>query len=266
MGKTRVTIWNEYRHEVNEPRIAEVYPIGIHGAIAEMLGKHTDYEIRTATLDQPEHGLTQEVLDNTDVLIWWGHMAHNEVSDEVVNRVHQRVLDGMGMIFLHSGHESKPFIKLMGTSCHLKWRENNELERVWVVDPSHPITRGLPDYIELPHEETYSERFDIPAPDELVFISWFSGGEVFRSGCCYRRGQGRIFYFRPGHEEFPTFYREDITRVIINAVEWAKPVGGPVSHFGLVPYPYEKSVPVTERAQKMADLIPKEYYAVKPEE
>lgn len=263
MAKTRVTVWNEYFHEVNEPRIAQVYPKGIHGAIAEMLGKKTDYEIRTATLDQPEHGLTQEVLDNTDVLIWWGHMAHNKVSDEVVNRVCQRVLDGMGMIFLHSGHESKPFIKLMGTSCHLKWRENDEKERVWVIDPAHPIARGLPAFIELPKEETYSERFDIPTPDELVFISWFSGGEVFRSGCCWRRGKGRIFYFRPGHEEFPTFYRDDITQVIINGIEWAKPVDGPAFNYGLVPYPYEESVPVQEKARVMAERIPKEYYAIK---
>ena len=264
MGKTRVTIWNEYRHEVNEPRIAEVYPIGIHGAIAEMLGKHTDYEIRTATLDEPEHGLTQEVLDSTDVLIWWGHMAHHEVSDEIVDRVQKRVLEGMGMIFLHSGHFSKPFQRLMGTTCNLKWRENNEKERVWVIDPSHPIARGLPAYIELPQEETYGERFDIPAPDELVFISWFSGGEVFRSGCCYRRGSGRIFYFRPGHEEFPTFYREDITQVIINGVEWAKPVGGPVSKYGFVPYPYEKDVPMGERAKAAAEKCPPEWVCDDP--
>ena len=246
MGKVRVTIWNEYRHEVLEERIAKVYPKGIHGAIAEMLGRHMDYEIRTATLAEPEHGLTQEVLDNTDVLIWWGHMAHNEVSDEVVERVCKRVLDGMGMIFLHSGHHSKPFRKLMGTTCNVKWRENDEKERLWIVDPSHPITAGLPEYIELPKEETYGERFDIPAPDELVFISWFSGGEVFRSGCCYRRGKGRIFYFRPGHEEYPTFYREDITRVLINAVEWTKPFEYPKLTFDHVPTPYE-DIPLKQR-------------------
>ena len=223
MSKVRVTIWNEYRHEVLEERIAKVYPKGIHGAIAEMLGKHTDYEIRTATLAEPEHGLTQEVLDNTDVLIWWGHMAHNEVSDEVVERVCKRVLDGMGMIFLHSGHHSKPFRKLMGTTCNVKWRENDEKERLWIVDPSHPITAGLPEYIELPKEETYGERFDIPAPDELVFISWFSGGAVLRSGCCYHYGAGKIFYFQPGHETFPVYYQKEVQTVITNAVRWAAP-------------------------------------------
>lgn len=262
MAKTKVTIWNEYQHEVNEPRIAQVYPKGIHGAIAEMLGKNADYEIRTATLAEPEHGLTQEVLDDTDVLIWWGHMAHQKVSDEVVNRVCQRVLNGMGMIFLHSGHESKPFIKLMGTSCHLKWRENDEKERLWVIDPAHPIAKGLPPYLELPKEETYGERFDIPQPDELVFISWFSGGEVFRSGCCFHRGAGKIFYFRPGHEEFPTFYREDITKVIINAIEWAKPTESAPVKFGLVPYPYE-DIPVMDKAKAMAERIPEQYWANK---
>ncbi len=239
MDKISVTVWNEYRHEVREPRIREVYPAGIHGAIKEMLDRFGDYRVRTCTLDTPEHGLTEEVLSDTDVLIWWGHMAHGEVADEVVERVHKHILQGMGAIFLHSGHESKLFKKLMGTTCALKWRENDEKERVWVLNPAHPIAKGLPEFIELPKEETYGERFDIPEPDELVFVSWFAGGEVFRSGCCFKRGAGRIFYFRPGHEEYPTFYREDVTRVIANAVEWAAPVHGPDIRYGHVPAPWE---------------------------
>ncbi len=239
MDKVSVTVWNEYRHEVREPRISEVYPAGIHGAIKEMLDKRGDYRVRTCTLDTPEHGLTEEVLQDTDVLIWWGHMAHREVADEIVERVHKRILEGMGAIFLHSGHESKLFKKLMGTTCALKWRENDEKERVWVVNPAHPIAKGLGEFLELPKEETYGEHFDIPAPDELVFVSWFSGGEVFRSGCCFQRGAGRIFYFRPGHEEYPTFYREDITQVIANAIDWAAPVHGPNIQYGHVPAPWE---------------------------
>ena len=219
----RVTVWNEYIHEKNEERIKKVYPTGIHGAIAEMLGKTTDFIIKTATLEEPFHGLTDEVLENTDVLVWWGHVAHKDVSEEVAEKVKQRVLDGMGLIVLHSGHLSKPFVKLMGTVCRSKWRENDEKERIWVIEPSHPIAEGLPEYIELEKEETYGERFEIPAPDELVFISWFSGGEVFRSGCCYKRGLGKVFYFRPGHEEYPTFYRDDITLILKNACNWAKP-------------------------------------------
>lgn len=227
----RVTVWNENVHE-KEERIAKVYPEGIHGAISRMLGRNEDLKIRTATLEMEEHGLTQEVLDDTDVLIWWGHLAHAKVSDEVADRVCKRVLDGMGLIVLHSGHLSKPFVKLMGTCCRSKWRENDETERIWVIEPAHPIAANLPEYIELEQEETYGERFEIPTPDELVFISWFSGGEVFRSGCCYKRGLGKIFYFRPGHEEYPTFYREDITQVLENAVYWAKPSHGPKPTLG----------------------------------
>lgn len=217
----QVTVWNEFRHEQRNPNVRAVYPDGIHGAIAA--GLSDEYKVRTATLDEPDHGLSDEVLKSTDVLIWWGHMAHAEVSDEIVRKVMKRVWQGMGLIVLHSGHFSKVFKGLMGTSCDLKWREANERERLWVVSPGHPIAEGIGEYIELPQEEMYGEHFDIPQPDELVFISWFEGGEVFRSGCCYSRGQGKIFYFRPGHETYPTYYNEDIRRVIRNAVKWAAP-------------------------------------------
>ena len=227
-----VTIWNEYIHERESEAIAKVYPKGIHGAIAEMLGKSGEYNIRTATLDMDECGLTDDVLNSTDVLIWWGHMKHGDVPDEIAEKVRQRVLAGMGFIPLHSAHLSKPFVKLMGTLCRSKWRENDEKERIWVIEPSHPICKNLPEYIELPMEETYGERFEIPTPDELIFISWFSGGEVFRSGCCYKRGLGKVFYFRPGHEEYPTFYRDDITQILKNAIEWAKPSEGPIPTLG----------------------------------
>lgn len=217
-----VTVWNENRHEQQNPVVREIYPKGIHGAIASFL--EDAFNVRTATLDEPEHGLTPEVLDGTDVLIWWGHLAHGEVSDEVVERVKQRVLDGMGLIVLHSGHFSKIFKTLMGTSCDLKWREADEKERIWIVDPSHPIADGIGESIELEKEEMYGEHFDIPAPDQLVMVSWFEGGEIFRSGCTYQRGNGKIFYFRPGHETYPTYYHQDVQKVIANAVKWAAPV------------------------------------------
>ena len=168
----------------------------------------------------------------TDVLIWWGHKAHEEVRDETVNRVQARVLHGMGLVVLHSGHHSKIFKRLMGTSCNLIWRVADEVERIWVVAPSHPIATGLDRYIELDREEMYGEFFDVPPPEELVFLSWFPGGEVFRSGCCYTRGSGKIFYFRPGHESYPTFYNADVRKVIANAVHWAAPVDGPARVFG----------------------------------
>jgi trehalose utilization protein len=228
----RVTVWNEYRHEKEDAAIGGIYPEGIHGAIAAGLSEQADFSVRTATLDEPEHGLTDDVLDATDVLTWWGHKAHGAVSDEVVARVKARVLDGMGLIVLHSGHYSKIFTALMGTTCSLKWREADEKERIWVVNPGHPIAAGLGEYIEFAHEEMYGEHFDVPPPDELVFVSWFQGGEVFRSGLCYSRGAGKIFYFRPGHETYPTYYNPEVRRVIANAVRWAAPVNGPDRIFG----------------------------------
>ncbi len=228
----RVTVWNEYRHEKRNARIGSIYPEGIHGAIAAPL-RNAGYEVRTATLDEPEHGLTDEVLNSTDVLTWWGHMAHGEVRDEIVAKVQKRVVqDGMGLVVLHSGHFSKIFTRLMGSSCNLKWREAGEKERIWIVEPGHPIAKGLPEHIEIEHEEMYGERFDIPAPDTLVMLSWFQGGEVFRSGCCYHRGRGKVFYFRPGHESYPTYHHPQVQQVLINAVAWAAPSGGPAHDFG----------------------------------
>jgi trehalose utilization protein len=218
----RVTVWNEYRHEKSSEEVAKIYPEGIHSTIATALSKD-GFTVRTATLDEPEHGLTDEVLANTDVLIWWGHKAHPEVKDEIVAKVQKRVLDGMGLIALHSAHYSKIFRTLMGTACDLKWRESGDRERLWVVTPNHPIVEGIHEYIELEHEEMYGEPFGIPAPETLIFMSWFTGGEVFRSGCCYTRGQGRIFYFRPGHETLPTYHNPQIQKVISNAVRWAAP-------------------------------------------
>ncbi|HET8845168.1 MAG TPA: ThuA domain-containing protein [Ktedonobacteraceae bacterium] len=240
MAALRVTIWNEFRHERRNEKVAKIYPEGIHMTIAAALRQEKDLTIRTATLDEPEHGLSTSVLQETDVLLWWGHQAHHEVADEIVDRVQQRVLDGMGLIVLHSGHYSKIFKRLMGTSCALNWREGNDHERLWVVQPGHPTMAGIGPYFELDHEEMYGEYFDIPQPDTLVLVSWFSGGEVFRSGCCYTRGQGRIFYFRPGHETYPTYHHPQVQRVIANAVRWTAPDNvSPVQHFDNVP-PLEK--------------------------
>jgi trehalose utilization protein len=232
-NEIKVTVWNEYYHEIESPRIAAVYPKGIHGAIADFLTP-AGFKVCCATQEEPEHGLTKERLDETDVLIWWGHMRHHLVSDEVVQRVYDRVQEGMGLIALHSAHASKIFNKLCGSfTDNLKWRESDDKEILWVIQHNHPIVEGLEkDHILLEVEETYGERFDIPTPDELIFISWFSGGEVFRSGVTYNRGLGKVFYFQPGHEEYPTYYNKEIQKVIINAVSWCannkavKPVYG----------------------------------------
>ena len=218
----RVTVWNEGVHEKTSEEVRKVYPNGMGDPIATYLRKQEGIaSVRVVELESEGQGLTDEILNETDVMTWWGHKAHSLVTDENAARVQQRVLDGMGLIVLHSGHMSKPFMRLMGTGCMLKWREMGELERLWIVDPSHPIADGLPESFELKHTEMYGEHFDIPKPDDLVFISWFQGGEVFRSGCCWHRSQGKVFYFRPGHETFPIYYDENVMRVIYNGVKWA---------------------------------------------
>ena len=218
----KVTVWNENQHEKKDPIVLEYYPGGLHGYIANFL-KCDDIETRTATLDDEECGLTDEVLADTDVLVWWGHRAHDKVPDEVVERVQKYVLAGMGLIVLHSGHHSKIFRKLMGTTCNLKWR-NNAHERIWTVMPNHPIAAGVDETFVLDPEEMYGECFDIPNPDDVIFMGWFNGGEVFRSGCTWTRGHGRIFYFQPGHETNRAFQNENVQRIIKNGVRWACPV------------------------------------------
>lgn len=218
-----VVVWGEFRHEKRNAKVAAIYPDGMHETIAAFLRRDAALDVSTAWLDQPEHGLTEARLARTDVLVWWGHMAHGDVADAVVDRVQRRVLEGMGLIVLHSGHYAKIFKRLMGTTCSLKWRESTDKERVWNVAPHHPITAGLGEYFEIPAEEMYGEPFGIPQPDELIFISWFTGGEVFRSGATWQRGNGRVFYFRPGHETYPTYHDANVQRVITNAVLWARP-------------------------------------------
>lgn len=225
-GPVSVLVWGENRHEQLQPEVAQIYPEGMHNTIRQGIEENLGHKakVTTATLDDPEHGLTEEVLSATDVLVWWGHAAHAEVADEVVDRVHAHVLAGMGLIVLHSGHWSKIFGKLMGTSCTLRWRSERDREIVWTVDPTHPIAQGIPHPFIIPEQEMYGEFFDIPAPDALIFLSSFSGGEVFRSGCTFKRGYGKIFFFSPGDQDYPVYHHKDVRRVIANGVEWARTV------------------------------------------
>ena len=218
----KVTVWNENQHEKKDPKVLEYYPGGLHGYIANFL-KCDGIEVRTATLDDPDCGLTDEVLADTDVLVWWGHRAHDQVPDEVVDRVQKYVLSGMGLVVLHSGHHSKIFRRLMGTTCNLKWRDNAH-ERIWTVKPNHPIAAGVPETFVLDPEEMYGEAFDIPNPEEIIFMGWFNGGELFRSGCTWTRGHGKIFYFQPGHETNKSFQNENVQLIIKNGVKWACPI------------------------------------------
>ena len=229
----QVTVWNENVHEREKSAVAERYPDGIHGAIADAIDGE-EREVRTATLQEDEHGLTEQVLEQTDVLVWWSHCANDQVSDAVAERVVDRVHDGMGFVPVHSGKNSKPFKRLMGTTCSIKYRHGGETERVWAADPGHPITDGLDESFEIPETEMYGEPYDIPEPGRTVFVSWFEGGEVFRSGVCYRRGRGRIFAFRPGHEGYPIFYQDEVRQVLSNAVDWVAPNDGAMVRYGEV--------------------------------
>lgn len=248
----RALVWGENIHERTNPAVAAIYPDGMHTVIAAALAEEGGIEALTATLQEPEHGLTQERLAATDVVLWWGHKAHGEVDDMVVERVQRRVWEGMGLVVLHSGHYSKIFKRLMGTPCSLKWREAGERERVWVVNPSHPIARGLGECFELPSTEMYGEPFSVPEPLETVFISWLEGGEVFRSGLTFQRGGGRIFYFAPGHETYPIYFDGNVRRVLRNAVRWAHNPARPWS--GIVTAP---NVPAERALEPLVAKGPK---------
>ena len=257
----RVTVWNENVHETRgDQDVLRLYPEGIHGAIAAGLSAALpDAEVRTATLQEPEHGLPEAVVAETDVLLWWGHVAHEEVDDAVVERIHRHVLEGMGIIVLHSGHHSKIFRRLMGTTCSLRWRNDRDSELVWTVAPRHEIAQGVAQPIELPGQEMYGEFFDIPEPEELIFISSFSGGEVFRGGVTYRRGYGRVFYFSPGDEIYPVYHHPDIRRVIANAVRWARPTQARESYAITPMYlPGEFHRPVLTSPDGLIDYVTRE--------
>lgn len=249
----KALVWGENVHEQKSDVVAELYPQGMHAQIAKLLAEDSGIAVDTVVLQDPEHGLTEEVLADTDVLLWWGHAAHGDVEDAIVERVAKRVWEGMGLILLHSAHFSKIFKRLMGTPCALKWREAGERERVWVVNPRHPIAEGLGEYFELENEEMYGEPFSVPEPLETVFISWFQGGEVFRSGLTYRRGAGNIFYFRPGHETYPTYYDATVGKVLRNAVKWAhNPQGRYVDVHDAPNVPVDKALEkIEERGGKL---------------
>ena len=229
MTKLRVTVWSEVIDPVLEPRAVTYYPDDINVYLAEFLSIEHDFEVRTANLRQKENGLSQEILNDTDVLVWWSHLYDDQVSDETAQRVAETVLNGMGILFLHASLGSKPAKILLGTNSNTgKYREIGEKEKIWVVDRSHPVVDGMEkEYIEIPASEMYGEPYGIPTPDDIVFISWFEGGEVLRSGVDWKKGAGKVFFFAPGHEEFPVYYHSEIQKAVKNIVRWLKPVKGP---------------------------------------
>lgn len=249
----RALVWGENVHERINPVVGALYPDGMHAVIAAALNEDAAITAETATLQEPEHGLPAERLARTDVLLWWGHRAHGEVADAVVERVQERVWQGMGLIVLHSGHYSKIFKRLLGTPCSLCWREAGERERLWVINPSHPIVQGLPGHFELPSTEMYGEPFSVPEPMETVLITWYEGGEVFRSGITYQRGGGRIFYFAPGHETYPIYFDANVRQVLRNAVRWAHNPAAPWASITTAPnVPVEQALePITAKGPSL---------------
>ncbi|MDR0426377.1 MAG: ThuA domain-containing protein [Clostridiales bacterium] len=200
----------------------EAYPEGMQNCLKAMLEAAGH---RVTLVEQDENGdgaAMAAAVGDADVAYWWGHGLHQKVSDAAADAVVRAVWRGMGLVCLHSSHLSKPFLRLIGTDGTLCWREAGENERLWVVDPAHPIAAGLPPTVEIEREEMYGEPFGIPQPDELVFLGWYKGGEVFRSGCVFRRGRGKVFYFQPGHETYPNYKLPDVRRILLNAAEYLR--------------------------------------------
>jgi trehalose utilization protein len=200
----------------------EVFPNDINGAVAAGLAKLRGYTVKTASITDPEQGVSQAALDETDVLIWWGHQRHGQVSDEAVQRIVARVKDGgMGIIFLHSAHFAKPLKAVLGSSgAWSAYVNDRSTHRITVADTKHPIARGVRDFV-IPKEERYEEPFIVPEPEAVVFDGYYESTKTnARQGLCWTIGKGRVFYFRPGHEEFPIFFMPEVRRILRNAALW----------------------------------------------
>ena len=215
-----VTIWHEFRHEKLKENIRELYPEGIHAKIKSFL-ECDEIKVTLTSLDEPNQGLSDELLESTDVLMWWGHIAHGEVSDELVSKIKDKVLAGMGFVAIHSAHHSKPFKAILGATGNLTWGRNQRAI-MWNVCPTHPIAEGIPAHFEL-FEEMYGEPFYIPKPDDVIFTTWYEDGNIFRGGATFTRGLGKIFYFHPGHESCTSFDNIYVQRIIKNGVKWCAP-------------------------------------------
>ena len=221
-NQIRVLVWSEFT-ESND-----VYPQGIHGEIAGYLNTDPNIIARTTELADEDCGVGEKILGDTDVLFWWGHEKHELVDDDAVERVVRKVREeGMGFVSLHSSLTSKPFIALMGTSCKIgSFRVDGEMERVHVVAPHHPIADGVRDFV-ITETEMYGEPFDVPNPKEVIFESVFQDNPLYSTttwrfcGCTWDVWDGRVFYFRPGHETYAIYRDENIQRILLNASYWA---------------------------------------------
>jgi len=216
-AKVKALVWSEF----TEPK--DVYPKGIHGDIAEYLNASGNVEAKVVQLSDPDQGVSQAMLDWADVLLWWGHQKHRDVTDETVQRIVKSVKEGgMGYFAMHSAHYSRGLIAILGTPCGLGSVGDGGAESISVVMPDHPIAKGVSDFV-VPRTEYFGEPFGVPEPEAVVFKSTFEKGDNiwFRSGCCWTVGKGRVFYFRPGHETYPIMRQPEVQKVIYNATLWS---------------------------------------------
>jgi trehalose utilization protein len=216
VGPLRVRVWCEG----TAPRA--VYPNDVDGAVADHLAKSPGVDVRRARLADPSAGLADEALDATDVLIWWGHLRHDEVPGARAEAVVKRVRAGkLGLIALHSSCASKPFKALMGMSCEPGgWREDGRPEHVKVVAPDHPIARGVVPFT-IPRSDMFAEPFEVPNPEAVVLVSSWDRGESVRSGLTWTIDKGRVVFLRTGHDAFPVLFHPSVRQVLANSTLWA---------------------------------------------
>lgn len=212
----RVHVWCEG----TAPRA--VYPNDVDGAVADHLGKLPTLQVRRGRLADPSAGLAEDVLDATDVLLWWGHLRHDDVPNDRAEAVVRRVREGkLGLIALHSSCTSKPFKGLMGMACEPGgWREDGRPEHVKIVAPDHPIARGVTPFT-IPRSDMFAEPFEVPAPESVVLVSNWDNGETVRSGLTWTVGKGRVAFLRTGHDAFPVLFHPSVRQIIANATLWA---------------------------------------------
>jgi trehalose utilization protein len=281
---TRVLVWDE-----RQPRQKEAYPNWLGNQIADQLKQRPGLAVRSAALDDPGHGLS--TLDETDVLIWWGHVRQLEIELPVAKEIVQRIQEGrLQLIALHSAHWSRPFVEAMKerartdalrglpaserttavfvetelfprsfiapkrtdplspsvkyqrtpgqpveiyltlpNCCFPAYRDDGKPSELITLLPRHPIARGLPAKLSITQTEMYDEPFHVPPPDEVVFEERWAAGERFRSGSVWRLGKGRVFYFRPGHEQYPVYFDPHMLQILENAVRWLAQGGDTLS-------------------------------------
>jgi trehalose utilization protein len=215
-GKVRVLLWSEQ----TEPR--DVYPTGISGALADHLNQHKEFEAKTAKLDDPDAGVGEAALAETDVLVWFGHKKHGAVPDDAVERVVKHIRErGMGFVGLHSTHFAKPLKKALNdTGAWSSYKNFGQPEQMWVVLPKHPIAKGLKDFT-IPKEEIYTEPFEVPEPEAVIVEGTWPSGHRNRECMVWTLDKGRFVYIRAGHEDYPIYFMPEMQTLVRNGVLWA---------------------------------------------